>query len=779
MQSGRWFEWGMMRVRAQFGAPGDSRNVLLRKLVATLCCIVTDVFTLFVIVSNIASNKWGGYELQYVCNAVVFVVQTCMLAHMRITRSCSDTAFMVWLTAGLAGVVVGDLYQASTNKARMAPIFVVLLDIALVGRLPRATCGRLACMMVGWFVIIELEIIYRWGLLDVWGTATYERRVQQWCTCNNPPCGTSNIGDSDGLRLWLFVFFFDFFVTRWFASTADAQHARVAATVLASQEIAAALADFDLADAERALANAALTPELDDAFSTLLRNLASYRPYLPHEFFMATDDSDEALPGLSPSGAAGTAVVFTDIRQSTRLWQHSHDSMGAALNIHDAIIRSALESCQGYEVKTIGDAFMAAFAHSEGAVRFAIEAQTELGLAAWPDGLSRGQDGASDGHGVLEVRIGIHFGPVEVKQNPVSRRFDCFGTTVNTAARVEPAAAPGAVAVTDAVMEELPPALLEELDVIVVPYTGERVGKGLSEGLRLTGLLPRAMERKYSGFLSVCEGDTPVRDPLPARDEQSRSFASLMGMSHGEASLCDSQLSMNSVQSDYTTGTRAMHVPWLTLRQRSATVCCCNVFSGLTAPPTGSRAEPESAGHDVAQCASGRLHQIERGLAMTQGHLSNILGNVALLSWNVYKLVPAHGGAAAQFVVGLNSHGGKEWFVAGLVTGPASSGEMAASSMKRFINLWGPSVDLSGLLLGEAVRIPDTVAVAVDLGGGGADAFTAHGFKLQAAGDGSSPGFRRAVLARGRRSKRDVAVYSETSVTHSSMDLATAEFCHI
>lgn len=93
------------------------------------------------------------------------------------------------------------------------------------------------------------------------------------------------------------------------------------------------------------------------------------------------------IPTRSDAPAGTVALVFTDIEGSTRLW----DVMGAdfqpVLALHDACLRAALAEHHGYEVKTEGDAFFAAFDTAAQALDFCLAAQQRLERAAWPAAL--------------------------------------------------------------------------------------------------------------------------------------------------------------------------------------------------------------------------------------------------------------------------------------------------------------------------------------------------------------------------------------------------------
>ncbi len=78
-----------------------------------------------------------------------------------------------------------------------------------------------------------------------------------------------------------------------------------------------------------------------------------------------------------PTGTV--TFLFTDIEGSTKLWEKFPDAMQGAVARHDAFVREAIESNNGYVFKTVGDAFCAAFATAPDALNAAIAAQRALG----------------------------------------------------------------------------------------------------------------------------------------------------------------------------------------------------------------------------------------------------------------------------------------------------------------------------------------------------------------------------------------------------------------
>jgi class 3 adenylate cyclase len=110
---------------------------------------------------------------------------------------------------------------------------------------------------------------------------------------------------------------------------------------------------------------------------------------------------------------ATLAIVFTDVVGSTAMGEElKDDAMAEVRRAHFAQSRKLIDKYKGRELKTIGDSFMAAFLSVERALSYAIALQ------------------ANPGHTQVQIRAGIHIGPMQVEEN------DVFGGTVNFAARV-------------------------------------------------------------------------------------------------------------------------------------------------------------------------------------------------------------------------------------------------------------------------------------------------------------------------------------------------------
>jgi class 3 adenylate cyclase/pimeloyl-ACP methyl ester carboxylesterase len=145
------------------------------------------------------------------------------------------------------------------------------------------------------------------------------------------------------------------------------------------------------------------------------------------------DEIEEFLTGnrQAPEGEVLTStILFTDIvastEQSARL---GHRKWTALTDAHDTMVRSILTRQRGYEVKTIGDGFLATFDATTRAVRAAIEIVTQAKNMG------------------LEVRAGVHLGEVEVRTD------DVVGLAVSITKRICDLAGPGQVFTSRTVSE--------------------------------------------------------------------------------------------------------------------------------------------------------------------------------------------------------------------------------------------------------------------------------------------------------------------------------------
>src|SRR6266540_3033082 len=104
---------------------------------------------------------------------------------------------------------------------------------------------------------------------------------------------------------------------------------------------------------------------------------------------------------MSSNFPSGTVTfLFTDIEDSTTLWEQHPQEMLVAHARHNQILWEAIESNNGYVFQVIGDAFCAAFHTAGDAVHAAVKSQLGLQAKDW-------------GETPIHVRMGIHTGKAE------------------------------------------------------------------------------------------------------------------------------------------------------------------------------------------------------------------------------------------------------------------------------------------------------------------------------------------------------------------------------
>ncbi|KAJ3160321.1 cysteinyl-tRNA synthetase [Geranomyces michiganensis] len=229
-----------------------------------------------------------------------------------------------------------------------------------------------------------------------------------------------------------------------------------------------------------------------------------------------TEDAVDALTKEIAPPIGRLALVFTDIKNSTFIWETNPVAMRAALRLHHQVMRRLLRQTGGYEVKTEGDAFMVSFQNVSNAVEWCLTVQGELLNIDWPSEILSMTDGvdiwwqksgasefatgamleggatagagsdvevemtdddgkpngerAKGGSGAtapitrrkrelvfkgLSVRMGIHFGNPLCEVDPITSRMDYYGPMVNRAARVASAAQGGQILISSDCMKEL------------------------------------------------------------------------------------------------------------------------------------------------------------------------------------------------------------------------------------------------------------------------------------------------------------------------------------
>lgn len=133
--------------------------------------------------------------------------------------------------------------------------------------------------------------------------------------------------------------------------------------------------------------------------------------------------------------------MFADLRASTALYREKGDAQAYALvRDHFQILHDWVARRRGAVVKTIGDAVMAVFSEPGTVVEAAHD-------------IHRAFQGEAGGHLGLVLKIGVHAGPCMAVN--LNGRLDYFGTTVNTAVRLEAISQGGDLVMLAELLEDL------------------------------------------------------------------------------------------------------------------------------------------------------------------------------------------------------------------------------------------------------------------------------------------------------------------------------------
>ena len=634
------------------GAPLKRRRLLFVMLCITLVSVTVAALV----------NMTQGFSFSVigplVCGAPTVVLLSQMLAFREVSESMLVICVYIWTF----GVALADVNER-TVQTYIWPTFVLIVDFLLVMRVQRKHTIAVVVFVVLWQLVNLFESVMRAGLYDLPGTYSQKVRRDRFDdmnACATLPCRQDLEWAAQDAFSTMLVFVFDFVATRGFADDATREHNAMQTTISTVQEIATLLAAYDIDRVADILARPdtrlQIPPEMHTALSTLGEHLSTYRPYLPTALFeginpaVLTQSTLVNPPGLHNEDVA---ITFTDIRGSTAIWEAEPNGMREALRIHNAVIRCAIAECEGYEVKTIGDAFIAAFPATVNALNFGVTVQTWLHEAEWPPSLLEVPLCAPRLRlwGGLTVRVGINSGPVTTELNALTHRMDYFGHTVNVAARLEGSCTPGAVA--------LPYALWESDCAGCVPSVAgdpiSQILKGVAEPIVVCSVWPAKLAgRKLRPLQDVREVPIGlprcISGPLAPALEYGPSR-----VSHGTATITVMEIGLGD-------------------------------------------------DGDALRTLSVRLEAVTTLLEQSGGTMVSLLGSHSCIGWNVTRVSQSHVEAGIRFVNKILALD-----VEGLVLGSATASGLVdhggvGSSTQRFLTVLGEPVQQAWKLCEDAVN---------------------------------------------------------------------------
>eukprot|EP01060_Flectonema_neradi_P012139 TRINITY_DN19033_c0_g1_i1.p1 TRINITY_DN19033_c0_g1~~TRINITY_DN19033_c0_g1_i1.p1 ORF type:complete len:752 (+),score=95.90 TRINITY_DN19033_c0_g1_i1:76-2331(+) len=638
-----------------FLSDSDTELDITRKKTMLAMLFVNMIFSIIIVYED--GFKPGLY---HTANAVVFVIESIAIVKWRITKVVTINEITFLVAVLVTGLLCVDVTLASEWRHRVWPIVALQLDLCLVCLMPSYVPNMVIGIVIFYVLLDSVEGVTRFGLYDI--TGGEKMKLIRQCInvtqeeLDKSPC-PYDIGVVGGPSMaYMIVLLFDYYITRRFAVRLHDQTRTLELSVSQAESVVTDLVRFDLEKARETINRGEITA-LSEVLLRLLVNLDSYRPYIPDSLFDVCNDHHASIDATKPP-TEFAAVLFTDLKSSTAIWEASPDAMKKALKIHNDVIRKCIKEMFGYEVKTIGDSFMVAFHTLNEACAFAMEVQEQLASTIWPQDLLLPRFFHENGWTGLMVRIGIHYGEVATEVG-VSGRMDYFGRTVNRAARLEGACKPGGVAVDSSLAPQ------------VNPHPGWR-HKQMSVELK-------GIDNNPIDITVFTRNYTPSVTPSIASTSsfQTTTIASRSSVS-GPSEPIDLKKQLS--------------------RRLSSTVCTTRLLQSTV--DDAFESQMNSALARFISC-------VER----TDGSVLTVMSSSMTVGWNTAKSCANHSQNGLRYTSLLYAAFPSECVNMGLTGGPVHCGRVGTKE-QRFVTVYGPSVELSALLCQGSIDVGATVLCA-------------------------------------------------------------------
>ena len=422
------------------------------------------------------------------------------------------------------------------------------------------------------------------------------------------------------------------------------------------------------------------TSRVQASLARIIGLLRDIKQFIPSTYLASLKaDSEDVIEDdaynvtLTRTDAPGTvsgraAIVFTDIVSSTQLWEACPEGMAKGMRLHNKTVRDCIAEMNGYEVKTIGDAFMVSFDTSHEAVSFGVLVQERMYGLTWPQELvdfSLAPKEEKESKVGMQLRIGVNAGDTRVEFNGITGRADYFGPTVNVAARIESRCVAGSVAAPQAVYDEWKTACGDSgLSVAM----GDIELKGVGQKVSLVCVIPSSMPWREKAVKAL------LRRP------------SLTGKLDPKRSMC-------STRSSAHTATR-VHERKQDFEGKLATVARIELrFTETSGDPIGSLNE--------------KLGKVIGSLERTEGSITALFGSHVIAGWNTSRRNMNH--VQSSFVFCQMLHKSTMWaysdgpvFV-GLCTGTVYAATLGAAG-QRFMTSIGACLGMAGHVLHRSIN---------------------------------------------------------------------------
>ena len=186
-----------------------------------------------------------------------------------------------------------------------------------------------------------------------------------------------------------------------------------------------------------------------------------------------------------PTGTV--TFLFTDIEDSTRLWQEQPEAMSVAHARHNEILSEAINANNGFIFRIVGDSFNAAFHNTVDALYTTLSVQRKLQTESW------------DEKARIKVRMGLHTGAAELGVEGSNKSYDGYVTLASTQ-RVMSLAYGGQILISQTTHDLLQNDLPEDINLRDM---GEHRLKGLRTPLRLYQVLAPDLPQAFPAIQSL------------------------------------------------------------------------------------------------------------------------------------------------------------------------------------------------------------------------------------------------------------------------------------
>ena len=199
--------------------------------------------------------------------------------------------------------------------------------------------------------------------------------------------------------------------------------------------------------------------------------------------------------------------VFTDIENSTALWNEIPKQMKHAQQLHDICMRQTIYDTKGYEVCTEGDAFQIAFHNSFNAIQFTLLVQKRLLSLKWPEQLLCHKsanivykDDIDEKKLLfrgLRVRMGVHTGEdFYSKMDNQTLRTKYYGKTVSVTQAISETAHGGQIVLSVSTWNEISFQLSDLLNPIAIDL-GKHIINSNLDPIQLYQLTSKSLSCSY------------------------------------------------------------------------------------------------------------------------------------------------------------------------------------------------------------------------------------------------------------------------------------------